>query len=461
MFKGLLKLLRLFAVNRAVLFGVMSKVWFGIGGFVTFLLIATRFSPVLQGYYFTFYSLLSLQLFIEMGLSTVIINYASHEWSDLTMDAKGGISGEKRSHSRLASLAKQSLKWYAVGGLVMTLLLLVVGFIFFSRSGHDGISWQAPWVCLCVFFGMNFAVLPAFSLLEGCNQVTHVYLYRLIQEIIKSVSTWVVILWGFGLWAPAFSTLAMLVWGVIFLFARYRGFFASLIFYAVDSAISWGREVWPMQWRIAVSWISGYFTFWLFTPVLFYFQGPVVAGRMGMTWTMINALLMISSMWVVTRAPQFGIYVAKKQYKELDKLLVHSSVVAVLMACLGALAIFSVVFGLNFFGHPFAARFLDPASTIYLLIAAVIMQVTTTEGLYLRAHKQEPLMVVSAIAAVIMACLVLFSARTWGAIGVSISFCAVVAFFMLPSATYIFFDRRKKWHADAPIDADIIRSEGM
>ena len=31
----------------------------------------------------------------------------------------------------------------------------------------------------------------------------------------------------------------------------------------------------PFQWRIAVSWIAGYFSLYLFTPVTFGVYGPI------------------------------------------------------------------------------------------------------------------------------------------------------------------------------------------
>lgn len=36
-----------------------------------------------------------------------------------------------------------------------------------------------------------------------------------------------------------------------------------------DFRVSWKTEIWPLQWRIALSWLSGYFIFQLFTPILF------------------------------------------------------------------------------------------------------------------------------------------------------------------------------------------------
>jgi hypothetical protein len=34
-------------------------------------------------------------------------------------------------------------------------------------------------------------------------------------------------------------------------------------------AIDWWKEVWPFQWRIAISYACGFFIFQLFNPVLF------------------------------------------------------------------------------------------------------------------------------------------------------------------------------------------------
>ena len=46
-----------------------------------------------------------------------------------------------------------------------------------------------------------------------------------------------------------------------------------------------------MQWKIAISWTSGYLAFQLFTPLLFRYQNATVAGQMGMTIYISNIAL--------------------------------------------------------------------------------------------------------------------------------------------------------------------------
>ncbi|MBA3016726.1 MAG: hypothetical protein FP811_00965, partial [Desulfobacteraceae bacterium] len=97
--------LRRLEVDRAVFFGLLTRIWQICAGPVTAILIATRFTPELQGYYYTFASLLALQIFVELGLGTVIIQFASHEWSKLGFDSSGQIVGDSTALSRLKGIA--------------------------------------------------------------------------------------------------------------------------------------------------------------------------------------------------------------------------------------------------------------------------------------------------------------------------------------------------------------------
>lgn len=66
-------------MDRAVFYGFLTRIWGIAAAPVTALLIAGKFTPQIQGYYYTFTNLLSLQIFVELGLGTVIIQFASHE----------------------------------------------------------------------------------------------------------------------------------------------------------------------------------------------------------------------------------------------------------------------------------------------------------------------------------------------------------------------------------------------
>src|SRR5687768_1302919 len=81
------------AVDRAVSYSALATVTRILAGPFTAVLVATRLSPETQGYYFTFFSLLAVQVFVELGLGQVTVQFASHEWSRLGLEADGRVSG--------------------------------------------------------------------------------------------------------------------------------------------------------------------------------------------------------------------------------------------------------------------------------------------------------------------------------------------------------------------------------
>ena len=267
-------------IDRVVVFGVMTKLWGFLAGPVTMVVIASYFDPVTQGYYYTFASVLALQVFVEMGLGRVIIQFASHEWADLVLTKAGLVEGDRHSLSRLSSLMRSSFLWYFVAGCFVFLGIGIGGFFFFSQNADPAIIWILPWFVLCLFAGINLWFTPIWSVLEGCNQLRQVYFFRFTNGILGSISIWLAIALGAGLWTAAIASAVRIAWQLLYLFYRYRLFVRQLFMSAGRSTIDWLTEIWPMQWRIALSWISGYFCFSLFTPVLFHYHGAVIAGQM-------------------------------------------------------------------------------------------------------------------------------------------------------------------------------------
>ena len=88
----------------------------------------------------------------------------------------------------------------------------------------------------------------------------------------------------------------------------------------ISDRVSYKTEIFPYQWKIALSWASGYFVFQLFNPVLFATSGAVVAGQMGMTLAAVNGIASFSSSWISTKVPTFSGLIALRDYVKLDRL---------------------------------------------------------------------------------------------------------------------------------------------
>ena len=187
-------------VDRAVFYGVLTSGFQLIFAPITMILIVLQLSPEIQGFYYTFMSLVALQSFLELGLSVVVLNVASHEWAHLSMDENGWIVGVSNALSRLVSLGRFVFKWYAIGSALFVVGVGIVGHLFLSQRAYQDIAWVGPWWTLVVLSGILLWCMPFNSLLEGCNQVKNIQKFRLSQLIMRNLVLWFTLITGGQLW---------------------------------------------------------------------------------------------------------------------------------------------------------------------------------------------------------------------------------------------------------------------
>jgi hypothetical protein len=447
-------ILRSLGVNKAIGFGVLTRMWSALAGPVTIFLIATRFSKVEQGYYYTFSSLLALQIFFELGLLSVLAQFAAHEFAFLSWGEKGEIAGSHEHRDRFVDLLGKGFKWYMLSAVLLIIILIPVGICFFAQSTANVVdfSWRIPWALAVIGVGCNLLLIPFYAVITGSGDVASINRREMMGGMAGAIVGWLVIACGGGLYAiPAVTTGTIFI-GIVYLYRSKPRLVKIAFSHAFKSqrpyhTISWRGEVWPLQWKIALSWISGYFIFQLFTPVLFKFHGPVVAGQMGMTLSVWNAILGTCATWATVKSPIFGNLVALKKWEELDaefdKVLKQSVVVSV---CLCAV----VLVGVGVFQQCYArlGERLIPAGYLFFMFVALLAQVIISDfAIYLRAHKREPFLYLSAVAALLQATCVIVVGNIYSYRGITIGFAIINMLILLPLAYLVWIRCRVKWHA--------------
>lgn len=439
----------LLGIDRAVFFTVMARTWSSAAGLVTVALISKFLTPEAQGYYYTFVSLVALQIVFELGFSFVILQLASHECAHLNIQEDGFISGNPVAHERLASVLQKAVRWYSTAAVLLVAVLIPAGLLFFARHSRPGanVSYVVPWCLVVLAAGMTFQLDPILSFMEGCGYVARVANLRLLQAVAGSFLAWTALLSGHGLFAPCCMILGQALVGFSWIF-RKRGLLLGLLRYSCsDHRVQWMKEVWQFQWRMAISWISGYFIFQLFTPTLFAYRGPTAAGQMGMSLSVSGALTAICISWVNTKAAPFGTMIAQKRWGELDQVFFRALTQSLVICAVGALAIWLGILYLNQTGSSFARRMLDPKSLGVLLLTALINQVWFSEAVYIRAHKQEKYLSVSLATAILVTFSTLVFGNTYGAWGMVVGYLAVSIVVGFGFGLKVFLKYRALWHA--------------
>jgi hypothetical protein len=452
----LTKILRGFGLNRAISYGVFTRVWSLFAGPVTMLMIASRLSRDQQGYYYTIGSLLALQLFFELGLMTVISQFASHEFVNLSWGRRGVIEGDPVARERFCDLLCKAARWFAVAALLLIIVLIPAGLLFLGNRQDAAIdfSWRLPWILAVVGTAANLFTVPFFSVIMGSGDVVTVNHREMVGAVVSSILCWVVLGVDGGLFSVFAVTCGSVFISWSYLLRQKPALLAMTwkrMFHGGEerdrsATISWWGEVWPMQWKIALTWIAGYFVFQLFTPVLFRYHGPVVAGQMGMTLSAANALLGVSLSWINTRSPELGKCAATGNWVGLDGLFRRVLIQSTAVSLFGAIAGWAVI---RFLQEYFliGQRFI-PASHAALLFAAISMNVVMAAfGAYLRAHKQEPFLPLSLTLGVVQGGATWFLGMKYSTLGVSAGFFVIHLFVALPVAYRIWRTCRKQWHA--------------
>jgi hypothetical protein len=265
------------------------------------------------------------------------------------------------------------------------------------------------------------------------------------------VLAWTAMVLHHGLYSPALVIAGQVGTGLFFLSARRRLLTGLFGYQTRDASIRWSREVWPFQWRIAVSWMCSYFTIQAFIPILFALRGPLEAGQMGMSLSIAGYITSLVLPWITTKATPFGRLIAQRQFQGLDRLFLHTMAQAMAVFAMIALAADAGAALLTVVAPRLAARMISPQLFAVLVLAAGANCVVQSLATLLRSFKREPFLMQSLAVAALTLMLAVLTAPRWGNTGVTLSYLTATAGIALPSALTIFAHARRRYLAISPL----------
>lgn len=442
-----------FGIDKAIIYTSSARIIQGFGSVISVLLVVKYLTGIEQGFYYTFGSIVALQIFFELGLNGIITQYVAHEASNLNWQNDTTLKGEDKYMSRLSSLLHFSVKWYLFFAFILLITLIAIGFIFFSRydTTNGAVNWASPWIILAIGTGINLLIAPVVAFLEGLGKVKEIARIRLIQQIIGLAIVWGGLIFGAKLYVPGIvSLVGVFILLTLLIYGKYIKILRNIWSIPIVEKVLYYEEIFPYQWKIALSWISGYFIFQLFNPVLFATEGAVVAGQMGMTLAALNGILSLSLAWITTKIPLFSGLIAQKEYAQLDAIfnrtLKQSALINLAALVFLALLIFLIrILNIEISGKPLGNRFLNYIPLLLMMIPVFLNQYVASWATYLRCHKKEPFLINSIVGGILCLLSTVLLGKYFGVIGVTSGYC-LITILMFPWAYFIFKTKKLKWH---------------
>ena len=438
-------------IDKAIFFTSSARIAQGLGGVISVLFVARYLTGIEQGFYYTFASIVAIQIFFELGLNGIITQYVAHEASHLIL-TENKYEGESKYRSRMASLLHFCVKWYLVLAIALFVILGVTGYIFFSLyyKAEEPVNWLLPWLLLSFGTTLYFMLSPFIAFIEGLGKVKEIAKIRLIQQVITMLLKWSGLFLGFKLYVGGIGTLVGVSVLSYFILRKFLPILRNIYITKITKRVSYRYEIFPFQWKIALSWIGGYFMFQLFNPVLFATEGAVVAGQMGMTLTILKAILGLTLGWITTKVPTFSSLIAQKRYTQLDTMFDRTLLQSSLINGFGLAGMFVGILGIRYFnilieGKSLGDRFLPYLPMLMMMLPILLNHIIAAWATYLRCHKREPLLVPSITMGILCSLSTIYLGRYFGVLGITTGYMILVILNFV-WVFFIFKMKKVKWH---------------
>lgn len=437
------KLLSLLGIDKPIFYTILSVIWASMAGILSIVFIVDFLSLSQQGYWYTFLSLGALATFAELGFTTIITQFISHEYVYIE-EKEGKLCGDAGKLDRTISLVKFSLKFYLIITTVAFIMLSIIG-VTFLMDTTSNIYIFIAWIFYS-FTGAFMLLTSLFgAILRGFNKVEVAQKIILVTSFFSNIAIWIALYFGLNLWALGVGGVVNIIISLYLFFSSETSLWMQIFRTKVKNQHNWLKETLPLQWRYAISWASGYFIFQFIVPVAMIYAGADVAGKLGLSLVIARAVQTLANSWGSTKIPQFNMFVEQKKRVDLDNLLKTIQKQSLLIFVAGSTAlILTLIYIFPLIN--WNTRVLPTIDIVLILIAEGTNLIVFNWAYYLRSHKEEPYMRMSAISALGIGIGVWASFYFFASSFIALCTYCVVVLVMLIPAWRIFVKKSKEYN---------------
>lgn len=388
-------LTRRIAANRALRYTALNQCVRLLLGPAVLIALPVFLTAEELGFWYAMTGVAAILAFADMGLSTAVLQFSAHEHASVGMPDASPASRRARQDALLLFALRRIGRICLVGLPVVFL----IGTWSMGRSRGEGIpSWLLPWASFCVAAALALMVSVMLAFREGQDGVWTVQRLRAGMSFVTLAVTIAGAVSGLGIWTLSLASIATSLLGFGVLANGHLPGFARLRAVPAEAVRAWSGEMSTILNRFSLSWVGGYIMFQMFAPIAIYLQGPVLAGRVGLTVSIFTAISSLANVWLLFRLPLVSAGIALKNGPLLRRVFLGGlaaatgSYIVLAGATLIAYFFFRGLWGVD-------QKLLDPISMVLLAVGWGCQVVVNNASLFLRAFKVEQLVLVTWIAA--------------------------------------------------------------
>lgn len=355
-------------LNRLTIVAMSASAWKMLGGPLTLIVISKYLNGYELGLYFTFISVAAIQQVFEMGISVALVQkYASRL--------------EDPNANRI--LFKASLLLYSSLALLFLFFAIIYGKFIFSDNFQD---IKESWYLYIIVISFSLLLNPLYSWVEGQGEIEKTYRIKLFGSLVTYTSLWFFVLIGQGIYSLVFSQLC----GVFIQFVLLKIMRIHHVTRTNTSKNSLFHElkgISQFQFKLSLVWITGYFYWNSYNVIIFKYITPEVAGIFGLSFAIVNAISVLSQMFLLVQRANIAKYVSSNRMEVAG--VIYNK------ACLASISIYSLA-SLVLLLCKYVFSSIEPFNKILsiqdlggLLIIGLLMTVIGNMATYCRTSGKE------------------------------------------------------------------------
>lgn len=291
-----------------------------LNGLISVLLIPYFLSINEQGIWFLILSFGSIILLFSASQNSIVVIFGAHEFRNLKID-KLKILGTNNDIDNLYSFLLFSNKFFI--RILFFLILVVVGFFYFFVDSEDKNYNIAFWLYIIglFFYSINFSIL---SYLESFNIVKYSYMLKSSLMLFIILLMIIFLINDFGIYSLSLSFLISMFLSTIYLFYKFRNIIKNSLNNISPFKKNKQKIFLNYFKKNSFSMVSGFLLFQVYTPLVYYYNGSELSGKVGLSIALFTALFAISIAVLQAKIPSVIKLIAIKKYNEAHKIYFNS-----------------------------------------------------------------------------------------------------------------------------------------